>query len=457
MSVILIIFFIFFNLFPVFGLDLPISQIADDSYLRVGLKNDWFTDAPPRVLMRRTVFQSLQNGERVQISTQEGGEEFLVLISREMMGGRVASGNNPAIPRRGTGRFPGYAQGSWMLTRNKESGAGTLIRIFLRSDQHTYIQFHPFGEDKSIMDVILYSGYVVRALPIAVSFERLYTMQLNDIIRLAGNKFPQRYFEPDLMYYRNSRTFVAQVRGRLSGLQFTDDGAIDENGEYVFIETLQGQPASSAGLNCSGFTKWLIDGMLRPVTGTRLSIAPLKAPFGDRGSSFTEMWEERRDPYFGLDWIRNLASEANKVLRSPSYSVLEEFEVRADNFSFLMGDDNRSVPNSYPGFLGEAGYGVEGLSPLLYTLAINEPFSFYLAAVSDEKGAPVTPQNMRGAPRLRQYYHVAALVPYFDEYGVFKVVVFESAEETSFSAFRGRYPNQFVNLVQVPVVTAFDP
>jgi len=458
MSFILTVFFILFNLFPVSGLDLPVSQISDDSYLRTRYKDDWLTDTPRRVLGRRPVIETLQNGERVQISTEEGREEFMILISREMMGGRIASGNNSELPRRGTGQFPGYAQGSWMLTRNKNTGAGTLIRIFLRSDQYTYIQFRPFNEDKSLMDAVLYGGYVVRALPIAVPFERLYTMPLNEIIRLAGDKFPRRYFEPDPLYYRNSRTFVAQVRERLNGLRFADDGAIDESGNYVFIETLQRQPASSAGLNCSGFTKWLIDGILRPVTGKRLSIAPLKAPFGVRGSSFTEMWEERRDPYFGLDWIRNLASEANKVLRSPSYSVLEEFEVRADNFSLVMVSENGSfVVHSYPGFLGEAGYSVEGLHPLLYTLAVDEPFSFYLAAVNDEIGEPVTPQNLRGTPRLRQYYHVAALVPYFDEYGNFRVVVFESAAETSFSAFRTRYPGQFVNLVQIPVVTTFDP
>jgi len=458
MSVILVIFFIFFNLFPVFSLDLPISQISDDSYLRIRLKDDWFTDTPRSVLARRPVIESLQSGERVQIRTEEGRQEFLVLISREMMGGRIASGNNPEIPRRATGQFPGYAQGSWMLTRNKETGAGTLIRIFLRSDQYTYIQFRRFDEDKCLMDAVLYGGFIVRALPIAVPFERLYTMQLNDIIRLAGDKFPRRYFEPDPQYYRNSRIFVSQVRVNLGGLQFADDGAIDENGNYVFIETLQGQPSSSAGLNCSGFAKWLIDGMLRPVTGARLTIPPLKAPFGERGSSFTEIWEESRDPYFGLDWIRNLAAAANTTLRSSPYGILDEFEVRADNFSLVMVNENRTfVTHSYPGFMHEAGYGFEGLHPLLYTLAIDQPFSFYLAAVNDEIGAPVTPENPRGAPRLRQYFHVAALVPYFDEYGVFRIVVFESAAETSFSAFRNRYPDHFVNLVQIPIVTAFDP
>jgi hypothetical protein len=458
MSFLLIVFLLFSCFSHVSALDLPVSRISDDSLLRIRLKDSWFSDTPDRVLARRTTLEQLESGERVEVRAVEGREEFMVILSRELMRGRIASGNNPAIPRTGTGQFPGWAQGSWMLTRRKDTGTGTLIRIFLRSDQYSYIQFRPFTSDKCQMDVVLYGGYIVQSLPVAVPFERLYTMQLNDILTLAGDKFPRRYFDPDPQYYRDSRRFVAQVRENLAGLRFADDGAIDENGNYVFIETLRPQNSASAGLNCSGFAKWLIDGMLRPVTGNRLTIPPLKAPFGERGSSFTANWEERRDPYFGLDWIRNLAAEANKTLRSPSYGAIEEFEVRSDNFSLVLVNENRTfVAHSYPGFLEEAGYGVEGLHPLLYTLAIDKPFSFYLAAVNTEIGAPVTPENLRGAPRLRQYFHVAALVPYFDEYGAFRIVVFESAAETSFSAFRSRYPGHYVNLVQIPVPAAFDP
>ena len=458
MRLFLTVFLIFSCILPLWCLDLPISGISDDSLLRIRLKDSWLTDTPGKVLTRRSVIEQLESGERVEIRAVEGREEFMVIISRELNSGRIATDGRAAQPRTATGQFPGWAQGSWMMTRRKDTGAGTLIRIFLRSDQYTYIQFRPFGTDKSQLDAVLYGGYIVRSVPVAVSFERLYTMPLSDILKLAEDKFPRRYFEPDPTLYRDSRRFVAQVRGRLGELEFADDGAIDENGNYVFIDTLRAQPQDFAGLNCSGFTKWLIDGILRPVTGLRLPITPLKAPFGDRGSSFSVNWEERRDPYFGLDWIRNLAATANATLRSEAYRSLEEFEIRSDKFSLVIINENRTfVTNSYPGFLEEAGYGVEGLHPLLYTLAVDEPFSFYLAAVNNEIGAPITPSNLRGAPRLRQYFHVAALVPYFDEYGEFRIVVFESAAETSFNAFRSRYPGHYVNLVKIPVTSTFDP
>jgi hypothetical protein len=406
----------------------------------------------------RPVTEYLESGERIRVSAMEGRDEFMVILSRELMSGNVGFENNPAYPRTETGQFPGWAQGSWMLTRRKDTGAGVLIRVFLRSDQFTYIQFTPFNGDKCQMDVVLYGAYVVRSMPVAVSFERIYTMQLNEILSLLGDKFPRRYFEPDPFYYRDNRSFITQVRKFLGGLNFADDGAIDENGNYVFIENLQRQSAASAGLNCSGFVKWLVDGMLRPKTGAKLPITPLKQPFRERGSSFTVNWEERRDPYFGLDWIRNLASEANGTLRSAAYRSLDEFEVRIDPFSLIMINENGSfVTHSYPGFLEEAGYSIEGLYPLLYTLAVDDPYSFYLAAVNNEIYAPVTASNLRGAPHLRQYFHVAALVPYFDEYGVFRIVVFESAAETSFNGFIQRYPSHCVNLVKIPIVSAFNP
>jgi hypothetical protein len=73
---------------------------------------------------------------------------------------------------------------------------------------------------------------------------------------------------------------------------------------------------------------------------------------------------------------------------------------------------------------------------------------------------------------MRQYFHIAAFIPYFSENGVFHVAVFESAAATSISAFRNRYPliekieegemrlypnGHYVNLVRLPVEDVFEP
>ena len=451
-----------------FGLDVPLGKIVDDSALRTRMKDSWLLESPGKVLAKPSVLFNLDGGGRVELRSEAGKDEFMVIFARELEAGGVNNGNgSPANSR----YFPGWAQGSWIFTR-RNTGEASRIRVFLRSDYHTYVQFRPLSADKCQMDVVLYDAYAVRSLPLPVSMERLYTMPLTEILNLAGNKFPRRYFEPNLADYRRQRLFIEKVRERLPELDFADDGAIDQSGRYVYINTgleQQGQP----GLNCSGFAKWLVDGILKPVTGERMEIPPLKAPFGNRGSSFTDLWEELRDPFFGLDWIRNLASQVGTTLYSPSFGSLNEIEVRHEPFSQLILRGKRtSVIYSYPGFLENAGYGIEGLQALLYTLAIDEPGRFYLAAINNEVGPLTTRENPRGVPRMRQYFHIAALVPYFNERGVFQIAVFESAAETSFNALKNRYPlreevidgeikiypnGHYVSLVRIPVETAFDP
>jgi hypothetical protein len=429
------------GLFPLAALDLPLRQISDDSSLRISLKDSWFTEVPAVTLDRLPLLRTLPGGGRVEVRVEAAGDEFVIVLAREL-----------------TGAFPGWAQGSWTLTRRRDDGSPVRIRIFPQTDFNNYVQFRPFSKDRCVMDVVIYNSYVVDSLPLPVPFDRLYVLPLEEILGLAQDRFPRRYFEPQVDAYRDTRAFIAAVRERIGALGFRDDGAMDENGRYVFIETLEPQ-AGEPGLNCSGFAKWVVDGILRPLTGERLPVAPLKAPLGERGSGFTEPWEDLRDPFFGLDWTRNLGSAANSILRAPSFGSLAEIEVRDAPFSAVIRRDSQgAAPRPFPGYLPDAGFGIEGIQALLYTLAIDEPGRIYLASVNSELGAPVTADNLRGLPRMRQHFHVAVLIPYFTSYGVFRVALFESAEETQFGVFKTRYPPEYqVNLVRIPIETSFDP
>jgi hypothetical protein len=424
-----------FSLSPLFASpfapDVPVRNIPNDAEFRLAIKDSWLIEVPDRTLHQKPGLFKLPDGTLIQVRAEAAEDELMIVLARER-----------------SGAYPGWIQGSWIVSRNMQDGKTSRIRIFLRSDPYTYIQFRPFTEDRSQMDVVLYDGYVVRSLPIPLSIDRILYMPLNDVLAAIGDKFPQKYFNPFVYMYDDTRAFISAVRKRLPELQFHDDGAIDEQGRYVYIETLEAQSGNNKGLNCSGFAKWIIDGLLRPLTGEQLSIPPLKAPFGDRGSSFTDIYEDLRDPFFGLDWTRNLAAAAWSAMRSPSFANLNEFEVREQNLAtVIMRNGGTTSLRSYPSFLQNAGYGIEGLHSLLYTLAINEPGHIYLAAVNEEQGTPP----------LRQYFHVAVLVPYFNEYGEFQVACFESAEETSFNVFKTRYPGGYVNLSRIPVEAAFDP
>jgi hypothetical protein len=417
------------------ALDVPLRHIADDSSLRLELKGGYFADAPARVMARRPVARVLPGGDEVQVRVEANNASFTVLLARKA-----------------ANMFPGWAQGSWSVTRNRRTGEFEHIRIFLRSDPYTYIQLRPSEADgnKTLLDAVVYDAFVQRGLPLPFSFDRALTMSLADVLRLAAPQFPSRYYEPDSRDYADIRHFIAQVRANIGGLAFGDDGAIDEHGAYVYIATLEPQLGGEPGLNCSGFAKWLIDGLLKPLTGQKLTINALKAPYGNRGSGITQPWDALRDLFFGLDWTRNLAASVQNALYPGESVPLSEFEVRDAPFTQMIArKDGAAEIHSYPEHVVDVGFAAEGIYPLLYTLAVNEPGNFYLAAISDDRGGP--------RPRLRRYFHVAALLPYFDETGVFRVTVFESAEETSFARFRVRYPGDFINLVRIPVETAFDP
>ncbi|MDR2445090.1 MAG: hypothetical protein LBD44_04055 [Spirochaetaceae bacterium] len=415
----------------VFALDLPLREISDDSSVRKKLFDEWFIDAPPRVPAKSARRETLPGGERIEVRTERMEDEFSIVLAREF-----------------GGAFPGWAQGSWVISRSVEDGSLLRIQIFPRSDPYTYIQFHPLDSERSRMDMVVYNAYLAQSVNMPAPIERLLTLPLQDILESANNKTLFRYFEPYTGDYADTRTLISRIRRFLPDLSFADDGAINEDGDYVFINTLEKQ-AENPGLNCSGFAKWLVDGLLRPLTGRRLPINILKQAYGQRGSSFTAPFETLRDPFFGLDWVRNLASAVNGTLKSPAFAVLEELEVNRCPFSqIILRKDRTTRTEPYGGFLPEAGFDINGLAALMYTLAIDEPGMFYLGAVNTE---------LAPKPRMRQYFHVAAFFPYFDENGAFHVVLFESAAETSFNRFAARYPGHYINLVRIPVEKTFEP
>jgi hypothetical protein len=122
-------------------------------------------------------------------------------------------------------------------------------------------------------------------------------------------------------------------------------------------------------------------------------------------------------------------------------------------FALLVGSaDSVEGPAGYlpyPAYDLNNGYQARGLKSLLYVLALEEPGSFYLASLSRQGGG-----ELQG---LRRHYHVAVLLPYFEETGEFKAAVFESCAETSVEAVVSRGPTDFIHLIRVPAEPGFVP
>jgi hypothetical protein len=269
---------------------------------------------------------------------------------------------------------------------------------------------------------------------LAARFESLLTAPLERIMRLAepavdwGLLQPAEQTDADAAVERTA----ASIRRALPRLGDAEDGAMDAAGRMVFIR--DGSPqGATAGLNCSGFAKWVVDGFFRPLAGSPTDIATLKQrDLGIRGNRWTGPLEESRDPYFGIDWSRHLARELARA--------------RGEGTGGVEASDVRDAPGF--AYVDDVGYAIADLPTVLFRLARTAPGRIYLGSVN--RAAP-------GDPGLRQHEHLVVLLPYVDAGRVFRVAAFERSSETSTGSLLKRYPSDFIHLVRFDARGDFDP
>ncbi len=410
--------------------DLPLEAIPESDDLRVRWMAGLIEAPRDRALAFRTRTEDNAAG-RWRLEAIRGTRAFYIAVvpDREVL----------------------YGQGAWIIKRDLSTGRFVQAKVFLRNDPNTFLRLYPFG-DRSKMDLVIYRGVVRHDIVLPVPFRKLLSSPIRDIVEWTRDSVDWDLLSPVPGLYGNIRTLTREVRDRLGGLRYGDDGALDEAGMPVLIAG--GIPAGEPGLNCSGFAKWVVDGMLKPVTGIWLPVETLKKRNEDyRGSSFTQPYERVRDPFFGLDWAWNLGKTVADALYPGRVNRVSDNDVRIPAFALVDRGSSEPANGSqtyepYPANFEIGGYRVDGLRPLLYVLAIREPGHFYIASFNRRMGQDVA---------LRQYFHEALLFPYFEPGGEFKVAVFESAEETSLEAVLRRYPSEFAHLVRIPALPDFDP
>jgi hypothetical protein len=275
--------------------------------------------------------------------------------------------------------LPGYLDNQ-TIQFHRQLPAGQDIPA-LRSGH--FARIYPFGE-RSRMDIVAYGGVLYREVILPLPFEDSLRSPLSRIMRLTSDVVDWNLFSPDPALHAETRSLADSIRRWLPGLRYGEDGALDADGRPVYIASLLPQ-GPAPGLNCSGFVKWIADGILHPLTGSWLSVAAIKERMTDwRGTSFTEKFEETHDPFFGLDWSRALAKEAWQVMypgRSEDSPLAHD--VSDPPFALIVNDSNPvNGGSSYRSFtdnFDDAGIEVAGLKATLFMLASREPGRFYLA------------------------------------------------------------------------------
>jgi hypothetical protein len=328
-------------------------------------------------------------------------------------------------------RFPLDSPGSYIIKRREQDGSFVQVKIFLNGDPESFVRIFPMG-DRTKMELFMYGYRLYKDVTIPVQFRRILTDPFSKVMALTASTIDWSLILPGrpLPEDRVVEGMVQVIRRELPLLTDHADGAMNARGRFVYIKNLQ--TLSHGGFNCSGFAKWIIDGLYQPRTGRLISIETLKKKHLElRGNRWSDPYEKARDPYFGLDWTRNLALSLTRIDNPQA-------QPRAD--------DVTEVP--FFRYIDNVGYPIDELKFILYELAVKEPGYFYLGAVNHEYGKD---------PVLREYTHVAVFFPYFDGRGSFRIAVMERNLETGVKSLQARYPNDFIHLVRVAASTDFNP
>lgn len=400
-----------------------INTVAENYEFRQRLKSIITAPKDEVLKARSRIFTQSLTDQRVQFRVETSANSFYLLFLNEK--NRV---------------FPIAGRGNYIIKRGLEKGQFKQIKIYYRNDPGSFIRIFPAGE-RSEMDVFLFGKSIYNKTILPLPLEAFLTLPFSRVIALSGSvlKWPLLLWRGERELDRRIEDILSLLRARLPFVEDADDGAQDSEGRFVLIKDgVKQEEAVSGGFNCSGFAKWITDGFYYPLTGRNLDIEKLKVKHLDfRGNRWSLPYEEERDPYFGLDWSRNLA--VNLLL---AQSGVEEQQWHVDPESA----DLRQV--DFFTYIEDVGYPVADLETLLFTAAFRNPGIIYLGSINSEYGKE---------PRLRQHFHIVVFLPYFTANGDFRIAVMERNTESSTASLIKRYPADFIHLVRLNTCGVFQP
>jgi len=327
-------------------------------------------------------------------------------------------------------QFPMVSAGTYVIRRDATTNVVCQIKIFLNNDPNTFVRINSHREGSSL-EFSLFNSMIYKNVLMPISVDRLMTEPFETIIKMSDY-----IVNWDILYSfynetenRFAMNIAKAIDEKLHTLNDSDDGAQEWNRDFVFIRN--GEPNPQNGFNCSGFVKWVTDGIFSVKTGKLMEISKLKKKhLLDRKDTLAVAFEDERDPFFGLDWTRNIA--------------MTIFELNTGKEAKMSDVDVKEYP--YETYIDELGYSVSNLTAILYYLAATNPGHIYLGSVNGDFG-----RN----PVLRQHYHVVVFAPYICPEGNFYPLVYERNIKRPINEFVRRYPREFIHLVRIKVDDAF--
>ena len=326
------------------------------------------------------------------------------------------------------GRVDQIKRGNVSIKRSLEDGRFEYFTVMLRNHPGCYARVYPI-EERTFMDVVMFNTLIYSKVKMPMTFDTALLAPFSQLYNIASG-----IVDWDMVFYTGkNQVYLSQhaqaIRSYLPNLPDGEDGAFDGNGNPVFIETVTPAPP---GLNCSGFAKWVVDGFYFPANGKYLEIESLKSKsLTRRGNRWSLRYEDERDPFFGLDWTRNLA-------------LLSDDRVQSKD----DGEKNDVRDVEFFSYIEDVGYSVKDLEFMMFLLAQKYPDHIFLGSLNRPYGSE---------PVLRQHHHVAVLLPLFGPEGDFSVDIYERNTPIDLDSFTGKYMIDHIHLVRVRADREFQP
>lgn len=412
------------------------ADMPESASVRGSLIDSWFTENTAVLAEKRP-----------EVVTNEAGEVFQVRYDDEACSIVVApQKKKPIILYTDAGEaetyqaiYPYGTAGTWELVLDRMTSNPLCIRYFFAGDSEVYVQFRPGLKKystKSVVDFVVFGEYAARNVSTGITMEQLFTMSLEDIVTLTEHMLPwiDGVFFPELC--ENNMQMSAVIQERLDDFVYVDYAVYDEYGNLTMLKNAA-MPDVEEGrraISGVGFLKWIVDGLVRPVSGSGLRIDPLLKSTVSVSTASTAYADEY-DTTLALDWTHNLATAAVSVITGINYTY-ETSGVNVHPAQFSAK------------YIENAGYPINDLKPILYMISANETGYFYLGAVRHE---------VKEMNSFVTYNECAAFFPYFSSSGVFMVDVFEDGRMFTLDEYIENHAGDMIQLTRINSSLQFFP
>ena len=425
--------------------------IPDSSEIRKDLKERWFEAPLDAVRMNLPEIHDNSAGEKFQVRLEETDSNYMIYVAPcSVINVKVYSNKGMSYQQQEV--YPGDAPGAWVLIRDKKTDAPIRVRWYFCVDSDIYVQFTPYGKT-ALADLVIYGNYASKGSATGVTFESLYSISFEDIMKMTSVSLPWKYVTVDADRYGNVLQMAGVIQKNLGRVMYVPDAMYNENNELVQITN--GKPFDSKNieggklyLSSAGFLKWIADGLVEPIAGNKLNHAPLLVEtVSVKENGHQGVLSQKYSLYFGLDWIRNLAAAIMSVNTGRVYKYNESgTDVTVNPFAATM---TRAGTLNTVTFIEDSGYSISVLKSLLYVLAATEPGNIYFGAIR-ETDKTVTPE-------IKVFNDNVVFFPYFSSNGSFGCFVFMNGKQISLDDFCMIYADSYVYLTRARASNNFYP